>query len=80
MRTWSSTQPVYALSVAEAEYYAMVEGAGLQTMLKEIGIDVSSVVISTDSSSAKSFREDVASVKCGTLKLRTCGCKKLYAE
>jgi hypothetical protein len=25
LRTWSSTQPVHALSVAEAEYYAMIE-------------------------------------------------------
>jgi hypothetical protein len=59
LRTWSSTQPVLALSVAEAEYYSIVEGAtrciGLQTMLKEMGVEVGILVISTDSSSAKSF-------------------------
>jgi len=59
LRTWSSTQPVHALSVAEAEYYALVEGStrclGLQTMLKELGVEAGVVVISTDSSSAKSF-------------------------
>ena len=45
--------------LAEAEYYAMTEGStrclGLQTMLKEMGVEVGIVVISTDSSSAKSF-------------------------
>ena len=59
LRTWSSTQPVHALSVAEAEYYALVEGSirclGLQTMLKKLGVEAGVVVISTDSSSAKSF-------------------------
>ena len=59
LRTWSSTQPVHALSVAEAEYYALVEGStrclGLQTMLKELGVEAGVVVLSTDSSSAKSF-------------------------
>jgi len=59
LRTWSSTQPVHALAVAEAEYYALVEGStrclGLQTMLRELGVDAGVVVISTDSSSAKSF-------------------------
>ena len=59
LRTWSSTQPVHALSVAEAGYYALVEGStrclGLQTMLKELGVEAGVVVISTDSSSAKSF-------------------------
>ena len=53
LRTWSSTQPV------EAEYYALVEGStrclGLQTMLRQLGVDAGVVVISTDSSSAKSF-------------------------
>ena len=38
LRTWSSTQPVHALSVAEAKYYAIVEGStrciGLQAMLR----------------------------------------------
>ena len=59
LRTWSSTQPVLALSVAEAEYYAIIEGTtrclGLQTMLKEMGVETGIVMISTDSSSAKSL-------------------------
>ena len=59
LRTWSSTQPAHALSVAAAEYYALAEGStrclGLQTMLKELGVEAGVVVISTDSSSAKSF-------------------------
>ena len=59
LRTWSSTQPVHALSVAEAEYYALVEGStrclGLQTMPKELGVEAGVVVLSTDSASAKSF-------------------------
>ena len=57
LRTWSSTQPVVALSSAEAELYAMVEGTtrglGLQTMLKEMGVKTS-LVLATDSSGAKS--------------------------
>ena len=59
LRTWCATQPVHALSVAGVEYYALVEGSsrclGLQTMLKELGVEASVVVLSTDSSSAKSF-------------------------
>ena len=59
LRMWSATQPVHALSVAEAEYYAIIEGAtrclGLQTMFKEMGVEIDVVVISIDSSSAKSF-------------------------
>ena len=54
-----STQPVHALSVAEAEYYAMAVGAtrclGKQTMRKEMGVEVGVVMISTESSSANSF-------------------------
>ena len=54
-----STQPVHALSVAEAEYYAIIDKTtrclGLQTMLKEMGVETGMVMISTDSSSAKAF-------------------------
>ena len=46
------------MSSAEAEYYALVEGAvralGLQSMMRELGIEVD-VVLATDSSAAKSF-------------------------
>ena len=59
LRTWSSTQPVHALSVAEAEYYALIEGAtrclGVQSMLRDVGVATDIVVLSTDSSSAKSY-------------------------
>eukprot|EP00973_Karenia_brevis_P094977 12425071-Karenia_brevis.AAC.1 len=61
IKTWSSTQGAYALSSAEAELYAMVEGVtrakGLVSLAREIGFeDISSVVqLGTDSSAAKSF-------------------------
>ena len=48
-----------ALSVAEAEYYAIIEGAtrclGLQTMLREMGVEVGVLVVNTDSAPAKSY-------------------------
>ena len=41
LRAWSSTQPSIAMSSAEAEYYALVEGAtrslGLQSMMRKWG-------------------------------------------
>ena len=60
IRTWSSTQVPIALSSAEAEYYAMVEGAvkaiGLKSMLKELGMQHDeSVTLLTDSSAARAF-------------------------
>ena len=61
IKTWSSTQGAVALSVCEAEYYALVEGVarvkGVAQMAKELGIDVEVEVMDalTDSSSAKSF-------------------------
>ena len=58
LRTWSSTQSVVATSSAEAELYSAAEGAsrslGLQSMLQEMGVQTS-LAVSTDSSSAKSF-------------------------
>ena len=58
LKSWSSTQPTTAISVAEAEYYALVEGAtrpiAMQSMLKEMG-QVVNIEVQTDSSSAKSF-------------------------
>ena len=57
LKSWSGTQATVAMSSAEAEYYALVEGAvrglGLQSMMRELGIDVS-VLLATDSSAAKS--------------------------
>ena len=61
IRSWSVTQGPIALSSAEAEYYAMVDGVikamGVQTMCEEVGVNGMSgpIVLHTDSSSAKSF-------------------------
>ena len=58
LRSWSSTQPSIAMSSAEAEYYALVEGAtrslGLQSMMRELGLR-KNIFVQTDSSAAKSF-------------------------
>ena len=58
IKTWSLTQSSIALSSAEAEYYAMVEGAtkgiGVRTMLGEIGLEVK-LTLATGSSAAKSL-------------------------
>ena len=58
LRSWSSTQPSIAMSSAEADYYALVEGAtrslGLQSMMRELGLR-KNIVVQTDSSAAKSF-------------------------
>ena len=61
IKTWSVTQGAYALSSAEAEFYAMVEAVsrakGLRNLAVEVGLsDLENVVhIGTDSSAAKSF-------------------------
>jgi hypothetical protein len=60
VKTWSSTQAPIALSSAEAEYYAMVEaatrGAGLRSMLGELGIGLSGETeLYSDSSAARCF-------------------------
>ena len=60
VRTWSTTQAPIALSSAEAEYYAMVEGAvkakGLESMLKELGMPQDEpLVLLSDSSAARAF-------------------------
>ena len=79
LRTWSTTQPTVAMSSAEAEYIAMVEGAtrgiGLRTMFGEMGVDVSVLVVSTDSSAAKSF----ASQR-GLKKMRHIEVKELWLQ
>ena len=55
VKTWSSTQSVYALSSGEAEYYAMVKccsvSIGLRSMLRDLGIDPQ-LHINTDASAA----------------------------
>ncbi len=59
VKTWSSTQQTVATSSAEAELYAMSEGAsrglGFKTLVEELGGKVEMTVIATDSSAAKAF-------------------------
>ena len=61
IKTWSCTQGAFALSSAEAEFYAMIEAVvrskGLRSLAMELGFrNVSNVVwLGTDSSAAKSF-------------------------
>ena len=61
IKTWSVSQGALALSSAEAELYAMIEGVtrakGLLSIASELGFsDLSNVVrLGTDSSAAKSF-------------------------
>ena len=61
IKTWSATQGAYALSSAEAEFYAMVEGVvrakGLLSLSREVGFtEIQNVIhLGTDSSAAKSF-------------------------
>ena len=65
LRTWSATQGAIALSSAEAEFYALVDGAlrarWAQTVLSELGCPASEAAelcaaeLCTDSSAAKSF-------------------------
>ena len=61
IKTWSASQGAYALSSAEAEFYAMIEGVtrskGLRSLAEELGyLGLSNVIrLGTDSSAAKSF-------------------------
>ena len=61
IKTWCATQGAYALSSAEAEFYAMIEAVtrakGLLSLAAEMGFrGLSNVVhLGTDSSAAKSF-------------------------
>ena len=58
IKHWSRTQKTRALSVGEAEYYAVVsgsaEGLGVQSLAKDLGWDMAvKVKVKTDSSTAK---------------------------
>ena len=61
IKTWCASQGAHALSSAEAEFYAMIEGVtrakGLLSLALEFGFQsLSNVVhLGTDSSAAKSF-------------------------
>jgi hypothetical protein len=70
VKTWSSTQAPIALSSAEAEYYAMVEGTtravGIGSMLLELGVAVQwPIVLHSELSTARSFasRRGVGNVR-----------------
>ena len=56
IKSWSSTQATRALSVGEAEYYAVIKAAaeaiGLQSIAREFGWEFK-VIIRSDSSTAK---------------------------
>ena len=60
-KAWSSTQGAVALSSAEAEFYAMVEGTQrgkwAATVAKELGVQLGGegLTIKTDSEAARSF-------------------------
>ena len=61
IKTWSSTQGAYALSSAEAELYAMVEGVarakGLESLARDLGDNCknNAIKFGADSEAAKSF-------------------------
>ena len=61
IKTWCGSQGAFALSSAEAEFYAMVEAVtrakGLLTLAREMGFEEISLVVhvGTDSNAAKSF-------------------------
>ncbi len=79
LRAWSATQATSAPSSAEAEFYALVEGAtrgiGLQAVLEGLGVPTSVVELLTDSSSAKSFAS-----RRGVGKLRHIDLKELWFQ
>ena len=78
VKGWSSTQGTTAMSVAEAEYYALVKGAseglGLKALAEDLGWSFE-ITLWTDSSSAKS----VASRR-GLGKLRHLETKYLWVQ
>ena len=79
LKMWSTTQPTIALSSAEAEFYALVEGEtrgiGIRSMLEELGVVASEVELHTDSSAAKSFAS-----RRGVGKLRHIDLKELWLQ
>ena len=68
LKTYSSTQPLIALSVGEAEYYGIIKagcvGLGMQSLFRDLGVEVE-VQINTDSSTGKSIasRKEVGKVR-----------------
>ena len=80
LRAWTSTQTTVATSSAEAEFYAMVEGAsrglGLRSMLGELGVVTGVVELHTDSSAAKSFASRRGLGKMRHVDINFCGCNR----
>jgi hypothetical protein len=68
IKTWASTQATRATSSAEAEFYAIVEGAsrglGLKSLAKDMGINVN-IVMYSDASAGRSlaFRKGLGKVR-----------------
>ena len=63
LKTWSSTQGAYAVSSAEAEFYAMIEAVikakEVINVMIELGFEVQhELQLHTDSSAAKSFESE----------------------
>ena len=58
VKSWSKTQGSIALSVGEAEYYALVKGAaeaiGMRSLMADLGVETN-VEVYVDSSTAKSI-------------------------
>ena len=61
IKTWSAAQGAYALSSAEAEFYAMIEAVARAKALRNLAVELGFIGLSnivhlgTDSSAAKSF-------------------------
>ena len=68
IKTWATTQKTRATSSAEAEFYAIVEGAsrglGLKSLLVDMGSQVS-IVLYSDASAGRSlaFRNGLGKVR-----------------
>ena len=78
LKSWSSTQATVALSVGEAEYYALVkaaaEGLGIQSVMRDLGWEVK-VRVRVDSSTANSVASRI-----GMGKLRHLEVKFLWVQ
>ena len=86
IKTWSASQRPYALSSAEAEFYAMIEAVtrakGLRVLATELGFKALENVIhlGTDSSAAKSFVGRSGLGKMGHIDIRDFWLQKEVAE
>ena len=78
LKSWSISQSVVALSVGEAEYYAMTKcaanGLGLQSLMTNLGVDAKLRIL-TDSSTGKAI-----SARRGLGKVRHMACHELWLQ